>query len=219
MSRIFAGNIIRLLRKDAENGNQAARQISDFAQKWLELLEQSNPDPDEIASLYEQLKAERNADNIFIRDMYQSVASWHQEINVLPYLPTCIEYDVTDKQQAIFYTVTAPVTGEGRFRQQTCLGNYGHVVLMLEPHINEKHCRIQWAVSEEEIPKFFMGSVFEGIKQGLQEPFDDDGHLVFVNLKVIGGTVHEMDSTEMGFKIAGSLAFKNALAKANLIRI
>jgi hypothetical protein len=219
MSRIFAGNIIRLLRKDVESGNRVARQVSDFAQKWLELLEQPSPDPDEIARLYEQLKVERNADTPFIQDMYWSVASWHKEVNILPYLPTCIEYDVTEKQQAIFYRVTAPVIGEATFRRQTCLGHYGHVVLILEPHISEKHCRIQWAVNEEEIPKFYMESVFEGIKHGSQEPFDDDGYLVFVNLKVIGGSMHETDSRELDFKVAGRLAFKNALAKANLMRV
>ncbi|MDH7498616.1 MAG: elongation factor G, partial [Syntrophomonadaceae bacterium] len=108
--------------------------------------------------------------------------------------------------------------GEGKFIRQTGgRGQYGHVVLQLSPLAQGEGFRFVDASSGGTVPKEFIPAIEAGIREAMQAGILAGYPVVDVEVALRGGSYHEVDSTEVAFKVAASMAFKDAMAKAGPI--
>jgi elongation factor G len=113
-------------------------------------------------------------------------------------------------------TIRRPADGNGRFVRQTGgKGQYGHAVIKLEP--TEKGAGYEFVdkIVGGTIPREYIKSVDAGIREALQTGIYAGYPMVDVRATLHDGSYHEVDSSEMAFKIAGSMAVKAAVAKAD----
>jgi elongation factor G len=113
-------------------------------------------------------------------------------------------------------TIRRRAEGNGRFVRQTGgKGQYGHVILKLEPL--EKGAGIEFADKTvgATIPKEYMRAIDHGVRAALETGVYAGYPMVDVRATVFDGSYHEVDSSEMAFKIAASMAVKDAVAKAD----
>jgi len=113
-------------------------------------------------------------------------------------------------------TIRRPAEGNGRFVRQTGgKGQYGHAVIRLEP--TEKGAGYEFVdkIVGGVIPREYIRSVDAGIREALQTGIYAGYPMVDVRATLHDGSYHEVDSSEMAFKIAGSMAVKHAVAKAD----
>ncbi len=113
-------------------------------------------------------------------------------------------------------TVRRAADGNGRFVRQTGgKGQYGHVILKLEP--NEKGAGFEFVdkIVGGTIPREYMRAVENGIRETLETGIYAGYPMVDVKATVYDGSYHEVDSSEMAFKIASSMAVKDAVEKAD----
>ena len=94
-------------------------------------------------------------------------------------------------------------------------GQYGHVKIKAEPNVSGKGYEFINAVTGGSIPKEYIGPVDQGIKGAMQAGVLAGYPVVDVKVTLYDGSYHEVDSSEMAFKIAGSMAFKEAMRKAD----
>jgi elongation factor G len=121
-------------------------------------------------------------------------------------------------QVAYKETITKHVTAEGKFvRQSGGHGQYGHVVIEVEPAEKGRGFEFVNKVVGGVIPKEFIRPVVQGIKEAMRTGVLAGYPLVDIKVTLIDGSYHEVDSSEMSFKIAGSIALKNAAKKADPI--
>jgi len=112
-------------------------------------------------------------------------------------------------------TITAPVRGEARFIRQTGgHGQYAHVVIELEPAERGSGFEFVDRVRAAAIPKQFITPVSAGIKEAMETGIVAGYPVVDVRAILTDGSYHEVDSSEMAFRIAGSMAFRNGAGKA-----
>jgi len=115
-------------------------------------------------------------------------------------------------------TVTVFADGEGKFiRQSGGKGQYGHVCLTIEPNEKGKGIEILNETVGGSIPKEFIKPSIEGIKEGANNGVIAGHPVVDIIVKITEGSYHEVDSSEMAFKMAGIFAFKDAMKKASPI--
>jgi elongation factor G len=112
-------------------------------------------------------------------------------------------------------TITRPATGEGRYVRQTGgRGQYGHVRLQIKPAPEHKGFAFENRITGGAVPKEFIPACQKGIEEamggGVLAGYEMDG----VKASIVDGSYHEVDSSELSFKIAASMAFKDAAAKA-----
>ena len=126
-----------------------------------------------------------------------------------------VEASVGKPQVAYKETLTRPADGEMKYAKQTGgRGQYGHVKIHLHPGEPGTGYIFENRVTQGSIPKEFIKPVDEGIKEALTRgviagyPIDD------VRIELYDGSFHDVDSSEMAFKIAGSMAFQDAAKKA-----
>jgi elongation factor G len=113
-------------------------------------------------------------------------------------------------------TIRRPAEGNGRFVRQTGgKGQYGHVILTLEPAEKGSGFEFVDKIVGGTIPKEYMRAVESGIREALGTGIYAGFPMVDVKATVHDGSYHEVDSSEMAFKIAGSMAVKHAVEKAN----
>jgi len=113
-------------------------------------------------------------------------------------------------------TIRRAAEGNGRFVRQTGgKGQYGHAVIRLEP--NEKGAGYEFVdkIVGGTIPREFIKSVDAGIREALETGIFAGYPVVDVKATLYDGSYHEVDSSEMAFKVAGSLAVKDAFEKAD----
>ncbi|MBK7217827.1 MAG: elongation factor G [Candidatus Promineofilum sp.] len=112
-------------------------------------------------------------------------------------------------------TITRPVSKvEGRFvRQSGGRGQFGHVVLDVEPLEPGSGFVFENGIIGGSIPREFIGPAEAGIKEALQSGILAGYPVVDIKAKLIDGSFHEVDSSEMAFKIAGSMAIKDAVQR------
>jgi elongation factor G len=113
-------------------------------------------------------------------------------------------------------TIRRAADGNGRFVRQTGgKGQYGHVILKLEP--NEKGAGYEFVdkIVGGTIPREFMRAVEQGVRETLETGVYAGYPMVDVKATVYDGSYHEVDSSEMAFKIASSMAVKDAVEKAD----
>ncbi len=129
-----------------------------------------------------------------------------------------VEANVGRPQVAYRETITQPVRAEGRFvRQSGGRGQYGHVVLEVEPLGPEGGFEFENKITGGAVPREYIGPTEEGIKEGLETGPLAGYPVVGVRARLVDGSFHEVDSSEMAFKIAGSMAIKEAVKRARPI--
>jgi elongation factor G len=112
-------------------------------------------------------------------------------------------------------TITISAEAEGKYIKQTGgRGQYGHVKLIVEPNPGKGFNFVSEIVGGI-IPKEFIPAIEKGVREATQEGVLAGYPIVDVKVKLIDGSYHEVDSSDLAFAIAGSLAFKDACKKAN----
>ncbi|MGL5083884.1 MAG: elongation factor G [Microcoleaceae cyanobacterium] len=127
-----------------------------------------------------------------------------------------VEANVGAPQVAYRETIRKSVKAEGRFiRQSGGKGQYGHVVIQLEP--GEPGCGFEFVskVVGGVIPKEYINPASEGMKEACESGVLAGYPLIDVKATLIDGSYHDVDSSEMAFKIAGSIAIKEGVHKAS----
>jgi elongation factor G len=127
-----------------------------------------------------------------------------------------VEANVGKPQVAYRETIRGTVEKqEGKFvRQSGGRGQYGHVVIKLEPNESGKGFEFVNGIVGGVIPREYIPAVQKGIEEQLNNGVLAGYPVVDVKVTLLDGSYHEVDSNEMAFKIAGSMAFKEATAKA-----
>ena len=115
-------------------------------------------------------------------------------------------------------TVTKAADAEGKFiRQSGGKGQYGHVCVKLEPNEKGKGIEIIDEIVGGAIPKEFIKPSIAGIEEGCNNGTVAGHPVVDVIVRIVDGSFHDVDSSELAFKMAGIFAFKEAMKKANPI--
>ena len=115
-------------------------------------------------------------------------------------------------------TINTAADGEGKFiRQSGGKGQYGHVVLKIEPNEKGKGVEVINETVGGSIPKEFIKPSTDGILEACNNGVVAGYPVVDVIVRIIDGSFHEVDSSEMAFKMAGIFGFKDAMKKANPI--
>ncbi len=127
-----------------------------------------------------------------------------------------VEANVGAPQVAYRETIRKTAEQDTKYaRQSGGKGQYGHVKIRIEPNEEGKGYEFINAVVGGSIPKEFIGPVDQGIRGAMQAGVLAGYPVVDVKVTLYDGSYHEVDSSEMAFKIAGSMAFKDAMKKAN----
>ena len=127
-----------------------------------------------------------------------------------------IEASVGKAQVAYKETIQRKVESEGKFiRQSGGHGQYGHVWLTLEPLERGKGFEFGNEIKGGTIPKEFVPGIEKGITEALNSGVLGSYPVVDIKASVFDGSFHDVDSSELAFKIAASMAFKDGMAKAS----
>ncbi|MBI2498183.1 MAG: elongation factor G [Opitutae bacterium] len=126
-----------------------------------------------------------------------------------------VEATAGKPQIAYRETVHGSADGEGKFiRQSGGKGQYGHVCIKLEPNGKGKGIEVVNEIVGGAIPKEFIKPATEGIMEGCNNGVVAGFPVVDVIIRLTDGSFHEVDSSELAFKMAGIFAFKDAMKKA-----
>ena len=127
-----------------------------------------------------------------------------------------VDANVGRPQVAYRETISKRVEAvEGRFVRQTGgRGQYGHAVINLEPAEPGEGYEFLDRIVGGKIPREYIPSVDLGIQETMESGLLAGYPVVDVRIELVDGSFHDVDSSEMAFKIAGSMAFKNAMARA-----
>jgi elongation factor G len=129
-----------------------------------------------------------------------------------------VQVNVGKPQVAYKETVTLTVEAEGRFIRQTGgHGQYGHCWLKVEPGERNSGFKFINAVRGGDISKQYIPAIGAGVREALDTGGRSGYPLVDIQVTVFDGSEHEVDSSEMAFKMAGSIALKEAVAKAKSV--
>jgi elongation factor G len=127
-----------------------------------------------------------------------------------------VEVNVGKPQVAYKETIRKKAVAEGKFIRQTGgRGQYGHVVIEVEPLDRGQGFVFENAIVGGVIPKEFIPSVEKGVREAMQNGVLAGYPVVDVKVKLFDGSYHEVDSSDIAFQIAGSIAFKEAMKKAD----
>lgn len=129
-----------------------------------------------------------------------------------------VEANVGKPQVAYRETITKVIESEGKYVRQTGgRGQYGHVWLRLEPNEAGKGFAFESEIVGGAIPKEYIPAVKKGVEEALDSGIRAGFPVVDVKVALFDGSYHDVDSSEMAFKIAGSMGFKDGAKKANPI--
>ena len=127
-----------------------------------------------------------------------------------------VEANIGKPQVAYKETIRKKVDQETKYKRQSGgSGQYGHVKITIEPNEPGKGYEFVNAVVGGSIPKEFIPAVDAGIQGAMQNGVLAGYNVVDVKVTLYDGSYHEVDSSDMAFKIAGSMAFKEAMRKAD----
>ncbi|MEN9344186.1 MAG: hypothetical protein RLZZ453_973 [Chlamydiota bacterium] len=129
-----------------------------------------------------------------------------------------VEANVGKPEVAYKETITAPGKSETKYvKQSGGRGQYAHVVVEIEPNEKGKGNEIVSKIVGGSIPKEYISPTIKGITEGLTTGVLAGYQLVDVKVAIVFGSYHEVDSSEMAFKICGSMAVKDAARKCQPI--
>ena len=127
-----------------------------------------------------------------------------------------VEANIGKPQVAYKETIRKKVSAEGKFvRQSGGRGQFGHVYIELEPNQKGKGFEFENAIVGGVIPREYIKPVEQGIVEAMRNGVLAGYPVEDVKVRLYDGSFHEVDSSEMAFKIAGSMAFKEAARKAD----
>lgn len=147
----------------------------------------------------------------------EGMGELHLEIKV-DLLKRDHKIDVVQGKLQVAYkeTVQKPIEAEGKFiRQSGGRGQYGHVWLKLEPLERGKGFEFVNAIVGGTIPREYIPAVEKGLQEAIQTGILGGYPVVDIKATLYDGSYHDVDSSEMAFKVAASMAFKAAMAKAS----
>ncbi|MFP4697128.1 MAG: elongation factor G [Eubacteriales bacterium] len=133
-----------------------------------------------------------------------------------------VEANVGEPQVAYKETITKPVEVEGKFvRQSGGRGQYGHCKVKFEPmDVNsEKSYEFVSSIVGGSIPREYVPAVDNGIKEAMESGNIAGYPVLGIKADCYDGSYHDVDSSEMAFKIAGSMAFKEAMKKGDSVLV
>jgi len=126
-----------------------------------------------------------------------------------------VEANVGAPQVAYRETIRKSVQAEGKFiRQSGGKGQYGHVVIELEPGETGSGFEFVSKIVGGSVPKEFISPAEQGMKEACESGILAGYPLIDVKATLVDGSYHDVDSSEMAFKIAGSMAIRNGVTKA-----
>jgi len=126
-----------------------------------------------------------------------------------------VDANVGRPQVAYRETVTKSVRSEGRFvRQSGGRGQYGHVVVEIEPLEEPGENQFERKIVGGVIPKEFFGAIESGVRDALTAGVLAGYPVVDVRVRLVDGSAHEVDSSDIAFKVAASMAVRDGLRKA-----
>jgi elongation factor G len=127
-----------------------------------------------------------------------------------------VEANVGKPQVAYRETIRKPSQAEGKFIRQTGgRGQYGHVKIKLDPQEPGKGYEFVNDIVGGSVPKEYIKPVDQGIKEAMEGGVLAGYEMVDIKATLYDGSYHDVDSSEMAFKIAGSMAFKEAARRAS----
>ncbi len=129
-----------------------------------------------------------------------------------------VEANVGQPQVAYRETITGPAKAEEKYAKQSGgRGQYGHVLINIEPNESGKGYEFVNNIVGGKIPKEYIPAVDKGIQEALTRGVVAGYPLVDIKVELYDGSYHDVDSSEMAFKIAGSLAFQKGARAAGAI--
>jgi elongation factor G len=127
-----------------------------------------------------------------------------------------VEANVGRPQVAFKETITSTAQAEGRFvRQSGGRGQYGDVWLKVEPQERGKGFEFVNGIIGGVVPREYIKPTEEGVREAMENGVVAGYPMVDLRVTLFDGSYHEVDSSEMAFKTAGSMGFKEAVRKAN----
>ncbi|MDM7326799.1 MAG: elongation factor G [Thermosynechococcus sp. Uc] len=127
-----------------------------------------------------------------------------------------VEANIGQPQVAYRETIRKPVRAEGKFiRQSGGKGQYGHVVIEVEPAEPGTGFEFVSKIVGGVVPKEYIPPAEQGMKEACESGILAGYPVIDLKVTLVDGSYHEVDSSEMAFKIAGSIAIKEAVMKAN----
>ncbi|MBD1930681.1 MULTISPECIES: elongation factor G [Cyanophyceae] len=127
-----------------------------------------------------------------------------------------VEANVGAPQVAYRETIRKPVKAEGKFiRQSGGKGQYGHVVIQVEPGEPGTGFEFVSKIVGGIVPKEYIGPAEQGMKEACESGIVAGYPVIDLRATMVDGSYHDVDSSEMAFKIAGSMAIKEAVMKAS----
>jgi elongation factor G len=127
-----------------------------------------------------------------------------------------VQANVGRPQVSYRETIRKPAKGDGRFVRQTGgKGQYGHAVITVEPLARGAGVEFESKVVGGAVPREFWKPIEQGIRDALLGGMVAGFPMIDLKATLIDGSFHEVDSSEMAFKIAGSMAVKDGVAKAD----
>ena len=127
-----------------------------------------------------------------------------------------VDANVGAPQVAYKETITTNAEGEGKYiRQSGGRGQYGHCFIRMEPKNRGEGFEFVDAIKGGAIPREFIAPIEKGIKEAMENGVLAGYPVVDAKVTLYDGTYHEVDSSEVAFKIAGSMAFQNAAKAAH----
>ncbi len=129
-----------------------------------------------------------------------------------------VNANVGKPQVAYRETITKPAEGEGKYIKQTGgRGQYGHVKIKIEPLERGAGYEFVNAITGGVVPREYIEPTNKGIQEALQRGFLAGYPMTDVKVTLFDGSYHEVDSSELAFKMAGSLAMREATAQAGMV--
>ncbi len=126
-----------------------------------------------------------------------------------------VEANVGKPQVAYRETITQTVSSEGKFiKQSGGRGKYGHVWIELSPNEPGKGYEFENGIVGGVVPREYVAPVSAGIQEAMRNGVVAGFHMVDIKAKLFDGSYHDVDSDEISFKVAGSIAFKEGAKKA-----
>jgi elongation factor G len=127
-----------------------------------------------------------------------------------------VEANVGEPKVAFRETIRKSAEAEGKYIKQTGgSGNYGHCKLRIEPNVPGAGYEFVNAIKSGSIPKEYIKPIDQGVQGAIELGILAGYPLVDIKVTLFDGSYHDVDSNEMAFKFAGSIAFKEAARKAN----
>jgi elongation factor G len=231
VDQVFSGEIAAIVGpKDISTGDTLADEKHPILLESLEFPEpvinlavepKSKADQDKLGYALQRLAEEDPTFKVYTdpetgQTIIAGMGELHLEIIVDRLLREFkVEANIGKPQVAYRETISKAVKAEGKFVRQTGgRGQYGHVVLEVEPNERGAGFAFENKIVGGVVPREYIGPVEAGIKEAMLTGVVAGFPVVDVKVALVDGSYHEVDSSELAFKIAGSIGFKEACRKA-----